>query len=94
MTPDYEHTTGEDIVRQEVADDMQLEMAKADAADFFHTFRTVEDLQILKRFGLRPVSAEALARVAMQKAVDDPNLVDASSADVPGSTTFAPALVT
>ena len=60
LTPSYEHTTGEDIVRQEVDEGMQLEMAKADAADFFHTFRTIEDLQ--QYFGLRPVSAEALAQ--------------------------------
>ena len=39
---------------------MQLEMARADAADFFHTFRTIEALQ--QYFGLRPVSAEALAQ--------------------------------
>ena len=37
-----------------------LEMAKADAADFFHTFRTAADLQRL--FGLRPVSAKALEK--------------------------------
>ena len=60
LTPSYEHTTGEDIVRQEVDEGMQLEMAKADAADFSHTFRTIEDLQ--QYFGLRPVSAEALAQ--------------------------------
>ena len=60
LTPSYEHTTSEDIVRQEVDEGTQLEMAKADAADFFHTFRTIEDLQ--QYFGLRPVSAEALAQ--------------------------------
>ena len=42
-------------------DGMQLEMAKADAADFFHAFRTIGALQ--KHFGLRPVPAEALARL-------------------------------
>ena len=35
-------------------------MAKADAADFFHTFRTAAELQRL--FGLRPVSAKALEK--------------------------------
>ena len=60
LTPSYEHTTGEDMVRQEVDEGKMLEMAKADAADFFHTFRTAEDLQRL--FGLRPVSAKALEK--------------------------------
>ena len=60
LTPSYEHTTGEDLVRQEAGEDEVLEMARADAADFFHTFRTVEDLQ--QYFGLRPVSAKALAK--------------------------------
>ena len=45
MTPSYEHTTGEDLVRQEVDEGKQLEMAKADAENFFHTFRTIEELQ-------------------------------------------------
>ena len=60
LTPSYEHTTGEDLVRQEVDEGKQLEMAKADAENFFHTFRTIEELQ--QYFGLRPVSVEALAR--------------------------------
>ena len=40
LTPDYEHTSGEDLTRQEVEEGMVLEMARADAADFFLTFRT------------------------------------------------------
>ena len=48
------------MVRQEVDEDKVLEMGRADAADFFHTFRTIEDLQ--QYFGLRPVSVEALAK--------------------------------
>ena len=60
LTPSYEHTTGGDMVRQEVDEGKMLEMAKADAADFFHTFRTAADLQRL--FGLRPVSAKALEK--------------------------------
>ena len=58
LTPDYEHTSGEDLTRQEVEEGMVLEMARADAADFFHTFRTAEELQ--RFFGLRPVRAVAL----------------------------------
>ena len=60
LTPSYEHTTGEDMVRQEVDEDKVRQMARADVAEFFHTFRTIEDLQ--QYFGLRPVSAEALAK--------------------------------
>ena len=44
LTPSYEHTTGEDMVRQEVDEGKMLEMAKADAADFFHIFRTAAEL--------------------------------------------------
>ena len=58
LTPDYEHTSGEDLTRQEVEEGNVLEMARADAADFFHTFRTDEELQ--RFFGLRPVRAVAL----------------------------------
>ena len=58
LTPDYEHTSGEDLTRQEVEEGNVLEMARADAADFFHTFRTAEALQ--RFFGLRPVQAVAL----------------------------------
>ena len=45
LTTDYEHTSGEDLTRQEVEEGNVLEMARADAADFFHTFRTAEALQ-------------------------------------------------
>ena len=48
------------MVKHEVDEDKVRQMARADVAEFFHTFRTIEDLQ--QYFGLRPVSAEALAK--------------------------------
>ena len=62
---------------------MLLEMAIADAADFFHTFGTVEALQ--EYFGLRPVSVDALARHGIVVPAD---AVDSVGRTYPGVSTL------
>ena len=72
---------------------MLLEMAIADAADFFHTFGTVEALQ--EYFGLRPVSVDAVAQygiAVISAAVDSAGRTHPRLGTVPMSFVAAPAI--
>ena len=57
-TPRFVHTAGDSLAQMQVAPGHDLEVAKADLADFFHTCDAVNRLR--RYFGLRPVSAAAL----------------------------------
>ena len=57
-TPRFVHTAGDSLAQMQVAPGHDLEVAKADLADFFHTCDVVNRLR--RYFGLRPVSAAAL----------------------------------
>ena len=57
-TPQYVHTAGDSLAQMQVEPGHDLEVAKADLADFFHTCDAVNRLR--RYFGLRPVSAAAL----------------------------------
>ena len=82
-TPRYVHTAGDSLAQMQVEPGHDLEVAKADLADFFHTCDAVNRLR--RYFGLRPVSAAALRAAG----VDVPaGAVDAAGFTHPRLTTL------
>ena len=82
-TPQYVHTAGDSLAQMQVEPGHDLEVAKADLADFFHTCDAVNRLR--RYFGLRPVSAAALRAAG----VDVPaGAVDAAGFTHPRLTTL------
>ena len=57
-TPPYEFTTGDSLARIQVPPGFELEVAKADLADYFHACRT--EAGVRSFFPLKPLSVESL----------------------------------